>query len=166
MKNTIPFRLLALFFCAILFSQSLHSQQFESTFGSLANHEDAQDGKPIPNGRYIVLSNTLSYGPVSRILLTRLSPLGSVEMHATLHDPANPTVAYFGTSIALDLSAAGAHTGYFIAGYRTAPNGRQTILLRTNLLGTVTWPRCCRPATTPAASTSAAYRWSANRTAT
>ncbi|MBC7775738.1 MAG: T9SS type A sorting domain-containing protein [Phycisphaerae bacterium] len=140
MKNKRFFPLLAAFFCASLFSNLLFAQ-FENTFGSLVNHEEPQDGKPIPNSNYIVLSNTLSYGPASRILLTRLGSTGSVNMNATIHEPGSPTTAYFGTSIDLDYSTAGAHTGYFIAGSRSTANGRQAVLIRTNTSGTVTWTK-------------------------
>ncbi|MFN0037184.1 MAG: T9SS type A sorting domain-containing protein [Saprospiraceae bacterium] len=139
MKHSLSLRLLAAFFCASLFSNLLIAQQFENTFGSLANHEEPQDGKPIPNGRYIVLSNTLSYGPASRILLTRLNANGTVNMNVTIHDAENLPTAYFGAAIDLDYNALGTHTGYFIAGSRSTANGRQAILIRTNTSGTVTW---------------------------
>ncbi|MFN0216742.1 MAG: T9SS type A sorting domain-containing protein [Saprospiraceae bacterium] len=140
MKHSNSYCLLIAFCFAGLFSNPLNAQ-FESTFGSLVNNEEAQDGKPISNGRYIVLSNTLSYGPASRILLTRLNSTGTVSMNATIHEPGSPATAYFGYSIDLDLDAAGLHTGYFIAGSRSTPNGNQAILIRTNTSGTVSWTK-------------------------
>lgn len=141
MKNTRFSPILVALYCALFLNTPVFAQQFENTFGSLANHEEPHDGKPIPNGRYIVLSNSLSYGPASRIVLTRLNSTGSVNMHASINELGSPTTAYFGSSIDLDLDAAGVHTGYFIAGSRSTANGRQALLIRTNTSGTVTWTK-------------------------
>ncbi|MDX1911388.1 MAG: T9SS type A sorting domain-containing protein [Saprospiraceae bacterium] len=138
-RSILTFGTAGLFCLSLLLSTFASAQTFENTFGSLANHDTPQDGKPIPNGRYIVLSNTLSYSNASRILLTRLAANGSVNMHATIHDINSPNTHYYGTAIELDRDAAGTHTGYFIAGSRSTPNGRQAILIRTNTSGTPTW---------------------------
>jgi|GEM_PF-1312663 len=135
--------LIALFYSLLFLSFSLPAQIFENTSGSLVNNEEARDGKPIPGGRYIMLSNTVSFGAASKILLTRLSAAGNVELFVTIQDPLSATTSYFGTSIDLDLdlNAPGAHIGYFITGHRNVANGRQMILLRTDLNGLVTWTR-------------------------
>jgi hypothetical protein len=140
MKKTLFIFLLVALFGAAFGPQMLVAQQFENSFGLAANHEDPQDGKPLPNGRYVTLSNTLSFG-ASRIMLTFISSTGSVTSNATIHDPLSPNTAYFGAAIDLDLNATGGHTGYFIAGSRSTANGRQAILIRTNTLGSVTWTR-------------------------
>jgi hypothetical protein len=139
MKNAILSAWHAVFVCAILLTTPAPAQQFENTFGLPVNHEDPQDGKPIANGRYVVLSNTLSFGEASRILLTTLEASGAVSSNVIIHHPAIPATGYFGAAIELDYNAAGTHTGYFIAGSRTTANGRQAILLRTSTTGTVTW---------------------------
>ncbi len=122
-----------------LFSTSAKAQLFETTFGIAPTQEEVQDSKPIDGGRYIVLANTQSFGPANMISLTRLNALGQQEMTMALNDPNNPTVPYYGTAIELDRNAAGAHTGYFIAGYRKITTGNQIILMRTNLNGALTW---------------------------
>ncbi len=138
--NHFPPIIVAFCFVTLLYTPVL-AQQFENTFGSLANHEEPQDGKPIPNSQYIVLSNSLSYGPASRIVLTRLNSTGSVALFATINELGSPTTAYYGNSIDLELNAAGVHTGYLIAGSRSTANGRQALLIRTNTSGTVTWTK-------------------------
>jgi hypothetical protein len=139
MKKTL-FIPLIFAFSGLFFLPKALMAQFETSFGLAANHEDPQDGKPLPNGRYVTLSNTLSFG-ASRIMLTFISSTGSVTSNATIHDPLSPNTAYFGYSIDLDFNAAGAHTGYFIAGSRSTVGGRQAILVRTNTLGAVTWTK-------------------------
>jgi len=128
-----------LLFATILYTASMHAQLFETTFGIAATLEETQDSKPINGGRYIVLANTQSFGPASKISLTRLNPLGQIEMTMALSDPNNPTVPYFGTAIDLDINANNAHVGYFIAGYRKIATGNQVILIRTDLNGAMTW---------------------------
>ena len=100
--NHFPPIIVAFCFVTLLYTPVL-AQQFENTFGSLANHEEPQDGKPIPNSQYIVLSNSLSYGPASRIVLTRLNSTGSVALFATINELGSPTTAYYGNSIDLEL---------------------------------------------------------------
>ncbi len=134
-------KMIAVFLCTIYLTCPSAAQPFESTFGSLVNNETPQDGKPIPNGRYMILSNSLSYGPESRILLTRLNSTGSISLNGTttIHELANPNTAYYGAAIDLDFDAAGVHNGYFIAGSRSTANGRQALLIRTNTSGQPTW---------------------------
>lgn len=135
-----------LLFGALLFAAPVHAQLFETTLGIAATQEEAQDSKPINGGKYIVLANTQSFGPANMISLTRLNAAGVQEMTVTLNDQNNPAVPYFGTAIELDVNAAGAHTGYFIAGYRKSANVNQIILMRTDLNGLLTWLKVLPPA--------------------
>ena len=135
-----------LLFGALLFAAPVHAQLFETTLGIAATQEEAQDSKPINGGKYIVLANTQSFGPANMISLTRLNAAGVQEMTVTLNDQNNPAVPYFGTAIELDVNAAGAQTGYFIAGYRKSANVNQIILMRTDLNGLLTWLKVLPPA--------------------
>lgn len=128
-----------LLFGALLFTSPVQAQLFETTLGIAATQEEVQDSKPINGGKYIVLANTQSFGPANMISLTRLNALGLQEMTVTLNDQNNPNVPYFGTAIELDMSAGGAHTGYFISGFRKIGTVHQIILIRTDLNGNMTW---------------------------
>ncbi len=77
------------FFCATLwislFVPNASAQFFENTFGNPLEAETTVDGKPLPNGKFIVLGNLFS-GSTDKILLTELDPAtvppGKVSMNA------------------------------------------------------------------------------------
>lgn len=126
--------LFALFAMNIAFAQL-----FETTFGDATGAEDARDGKELPNGHYMVLSNTHSFGPAHQIMLTELDPAGAVVNVASLTDPGNPNDEYFGNALELDFDNAGNHIGYFITGKIFKGNTDEMILIRTDLGGYMTW---------------------------
>jgi len=135
-----------LILATVFFATNANAQLFETTLGIAATQEEAQDSKPINGGKYIVLANTQSFGPANMISLTRLNAVGVQEMTVALNDQNNPNVPYFGTAIELDINAAGAHTGYFISGYRKTGTVNQIILMRTDLNGALTWLKILPPA--------------------
>ncbi len=115
------------------------AQLFETTIGDLANVETTRDGKALPNGHYVMLSNTLSFGPDFQIMLTELDPTGNVVNVVSLHDPGNPGTDFFANAFELDLDTAGNHIGYFITGHRWGGNTEEMILIRTDVGGYLTW---------------------------
>ncbi|MEO1260832.1 MAG: T9SS type A sorting domain-containing protein [Bacteroidota bacterium] len=126
-------------FALLFLLNSAFGQVFETTIGDLADVETTFDGKVLPNGNYIMLSNTLSFGPDWQIMLTELDPGGVPVNVVSLTDSNAAGTSYFGTAFELDIDSAGNHIGYFITGHRFSGNTEEMIVVRTDLGGSMTW---------------------------
>ncbi len=137
MKSNLILRVSSLLFFSFLFTQICTSQLYENTIGNLAGSDETTDIKPLPNGHTAVLANTTSFG-AKKILLMELDPLGHVIFFKTIYNLTNPDEEYTGTNLALDMSTAGIHIGYFITGCRGS-YPTQMILIHTDITGNPTW---------------------------
>ena len=133
-------QLITLFFMAVILNTT-SAQLFETTIGDINDVETTYDGKALPNGNYIMLSNTLSFGTNFEIMLTELDPAGHPIQVASLTDPGNPGTSFFGMAMELDIDSVGTHKGYFITGHKWNGNTEQMIVIKTDLSGNMIWAK-------------------------